>query len=87
MSKDATIQARINGDLKKKVEKILQKLGLSHSEAINVFYNQLEMHQGLPFSVKIPNKETINAMKDSISGNNLKKFDKAEDLFDELRKI
>ena len=87
MIKNATIQARINGNLKKKAEKILGKIGISHSEAINIFYSQLTMQNGLPFEVKIPNKETLSAIKDTIERKNLKKYRSVTDLYEEIRKI
>jgi len=58
MAKTAMIRARINPELKKDVENIFNVLGLSTTEAINLFYYQVKLHKGLPFEVKIPNKET-----------------------------
>lgn len=52
--RESTIAARIDSQTKKNVEDILQKLGLSHSSAINLFYNQILLTDGLPFDVKMP---------------------------------
>ena len=41
---------------------------LNHSTAINIFYHAIEKYHGLPFSVRIPNQETINAMRELESG-------------------
>jgi len=41
---------------------ILHKLGLNYSQAIGVFNNMIVMNNGLPFDVKIPNKETKEAL-------------------------
>ena len=43
-------------------KEILAKVGLNYSQAISVFNNMIVMHQGLPFEVKIPNKETQKAL-------------------------
>jgi len=47
----------------------LAKLGLKYSQAIAVFNNMIVIqHQGLPFDVKIPTKETkiaLNELKES----------------------
>ncbi|MGI6395193.1 MAG: type II toxin-antitoxin system RelB/DinJ family antitoxin [bacterium] len=51
--KEATISARMNGEKKKKVEKIFAKLGLSHSSAINLFYSQIILKEGLPFEADL----------------------------------
>lgn len=43
-------------------KEILKYLGLSYSQAINVFNNMIVCHKGLPFEIKIPNDETLAAM-------------------------
>jgi DNA-damage-inducible protein J len=40
-------------------------LGLSYSQAINVFNNLIVCHKGLPFEIKIPNDETLAAMSEA----------------------
>lgn len=42
---------RINDDIKKEVTPILNDLGLSLSEAINIFLHQIKLNNGIPFSV------------------------------------
>lgn len=64
------IHTRIEPNLKKDVASILNQLGLSESEAIRMFYNQIKIHHGLPFSVKIPNAETLNAFDESDNNEN-----------------
>ena len=65
MHKAATINTRIEPKLKTQAEAILQKVGLTSAEAVRLFYMQVCLHQGLPFEVKIPNKETIKAMNNA----------------------
>lgn len=43
---------RINDKIKEDVTPILEDLGLSLSEAINIFLHQIKMYNGLPFDVK-----------------------------------
>ncbi len=43
---------RINDNIKKEVTPILDDLGLSLSEAINIFLHQIKLNNGIPFSVK-----------------------------------
>lgn len=50
--------------VKKKAENVLRKIGLSPSEAINVFYQRVALEQGIPFSLDIPNAKTRAAMKE-----------------------
>jgi len=80
----ATISIRTDKGLKEKVGKILTDLGLSHSTAINIYYRRILAQQGIPFEVKIPNKETLQAMADLEKGENTGKFSSAEDLFEDL---
>lgn len=84
MAKTAFIRARIEPSLKEHVEEILDKLGLTQTEAIKLFYKQIELAQGLPFEVKIPNKETKKAIKDSVESKNQEHFSSADHLFEDL---
>lgn len=84
MTKTATIRARIEPDLKNDVEKLFKTLGLSTTEAINLFYRQVKLRQGLPFSIAIPNKTTEQVFKDTDNKLNLISCNDAEDMFDKL---
>ena len=44
-------------------KQILKYLGMTYSQAINVFNNMIVCHKGLPFEIKIPNDETLAAME------------------------
>lgn len=63
MAKTEMIRARVEPELKRQTEQVFLKLGLSATEAITLFYRQVTLHQGLPFAVKIPNSETIAALR------------------------
>jgi DNA-damage-inducible protein J len=65
MHKVATINTRIEPKLKTQAETILHKVGLTSAEAVRLFYTQICLKKGLPFEVKIPNKETIIAMQNA----------------------
>ena len=43
---------RINDNIKKEVTPILEDLGLSLSEAINIFLHQIKLNNGIPFALK-----------------------------------
>ena len=64
MVKTALLQARIEPALKKQGEKVLRKIGLSNTEFMTMTFRQLVMLQGLPFEARIPNDETIAAIKE-----------------------
>lgn len=62
------MNARIEPSLKTQAEGILLQVGLTSAEAIRLFYKQICLNKGLPFSVKIPNKKTIAAIKEAKIG-------------------
>lgn len=56
MTKSAMIHARIDPALKAEVETVLQTLGLSATQAITLYYQQIKLQQGLPFAVRLPHQ-------------------------------
>ena len=84
MSKTSTVRARIEPRLKEDVEKLFKKIGISTTEAINLFYRQVKLRNGLPFNVVIPNKTTERVFKDTDAKRNLIRCEDAEDMFDKL---
>ena len=89
MAKTDTLHIRIEPKVKQQAEETLKDLGLSITEAINVFLNQVILNNGIPFEIKKPtyNKETLQAMEDTKSNKNLSKtFDSVDEMFKELDK-
>jgi len=84
MGKTATVRARVEPTLKEDVEKLFNKMGISTTEAINLFYRQVKLRNGLPFNVVIPNKTTEKVFKDTDANRNLIRCEDADDMFDKL---
>ncbi len=84
MAKTATIRARIEPRLKQEVEKLFKEVGLTTTEAINLFYRQVKLRNGLPFNVVIPNKTTEKVFKDTDAKRNLIRCEDADDMFDKI---
>ena len=82
-TKSATARALIDPKVKKEAESILKELGLSVSNAYELFYRQVIANQGLPFELKVPNKVTMKAIEDSRQGKG-KRFATEEELFEDL---
>ena len=80
--KTQMIHARIEPKLKRSAERIFSEIGMSTTEAIRLFLKQVELHRGLPFSVSIPNAETVAAMREANNPSILKRYLS----FHELRK-
>ena len=56
MANTTTVHTRMDTALKENVEVILAQLGLTSSDAIKLFYKQIELNGGLPFELKVPDK-------------------------------
>ena len=84
MARTTVISARIDPKLKRSTERIFRDLGLTSTQAITLFYKQVQHQHGLPFSTKIPNQVTIEALEDARARRNLETFDSAESLFEDL---
>lgn len=82
--KDVQIGSRMNATRKKRVAVILKKSGMNHSEAINLFYAQVELLKDLPFDTHIPNEKTAKVMRDGQKGINVKHYNTIEELFKDL---
>ncbi|MCK9391573.1 MAG: type II toxin-antitoxin system RelB/DinJ family antitoxin [Syntrophales bacterium] len=84
IARTAMINARPERELKEEVEKILKSLGLSTTEAINIFFRQVKLRRGLPFPIEIPNEETIAVFRDSEEGKGLTECKDADEMFKRL---
>jgi DNA-damage-inducible protein J len=84
MPKAKVIKAKIEPQLKKEVEAIFERFGLSATDAISLFYHQVKLCKRLPFDVRIPNRTTIKTFKDTDAGKNLVRSESADDMFNKL---
>ena len=75
MQNSNVLHVRMDSKLKNNVSKILESLGLTESDAVKLFYRQVELHGGLPFDIKLP--ERILAEQKLI-----KELKKGEESFD-----
>ena len=84
MAKTEMVRARIEPGLKNKAERVLKRLGLSASQAITMFYRQVELRKGLPFDVRIPTATTRKTFEDTDAGRDLVVCEDADDMFEKL---
>ena len=82
-TRSATARALIDPKVKKEAEAILKELGLSVSNAYELFYRQVIANRGRPFELKVPNETTVKAIENSCQGKG-KKFATEEELFEDL---
>ena len=84
MAKTATVRARIQPRLKTHAEDIFQRLGLNPTQAITIFYRQVEMRDGLPFDLVIPTSETKQTFQSTDEGQGIIVCRDADDMFEKL---
>ena len=84
MNKTAIIRARMEPNLKSEVEAILDTLGLTVSDAVNLLYRQIKLQRGLPFDVRIPNELTSRTLRASQVGKTVKRFGSKKELYADL---
>jgi DNA-damage-inducible protein J len=84
MPKSATLHMRIEPEVKAQVDAIMSELGISTTEAVNLFFRQVIRYRGIPLELRIPNAETIAAIEEAERGENLHKCESLEQLFEEL---
>ena len=54
MDETATLNLRVNPDVKKSAESVLQQLGVPMATAIDMFLKQISLTGGIPFPVTLP---------------------------------
>ena len=90
MSKTANINLRIEPDVKAQADAVFSSLGISITDAINVFLHASIMEGGFPFQPKQPryNRETLMAMqeaKDIMAGKvEAKRYSSLSDLLEDM---
>lgn len=82
--KTATVRARIQPKLKEEVEAVFQRLGLSTTQAITLFYKQVQLREGLPFEIAFPTAVTKRTFEATDADHGLIVCEDADDLFEKL---
>jgi DNA-damage-inducible protein J len=68
MPANAVVRARIDEKTKKKATVVLKSMGLTPSAAFRLLMVRIAAEKTLPFELRIPNEETVEAMKAGIRG-------------------
>ncbi len=86
MSRSVTVRARMEPDLKSDVEALLERLGVTTTEAITLFFSQIRLRKGLPFPVEDPNEITRRTFKATDRGDELHAYRDLDEMFKALDK-
>lgn len=84
MSKTAMVRARVEPELKEHAERVFHRLGLNATQAITMFYRQVELRDGIPFDVVVPTQTTKQTFEASEAGRDLIVCEDADDMFQKL---
>lgn len=96
-NKTANVVVRIEPDIKKRAEAVLGNIGLSMSDAVNLFCRQIIFQNGIPFDLKSefpPELDASSWTEDEVTEKVMHGVDDykhgkvtpAEDVFNELEK-
>lgn len=66
-NKNVAISVRINAESEKEFTKFCEKIGLTKSQAINIFIEKTIREQAIPFPVKLEGKDIIEKQAERIS--------------------
>ncbi len=64
ITKTANVNVRIQENIKKQAEQILEMIGIPRATAIDMFYRQIILNNGIPFALKIPKQLPIRESVD-----------------------
>jgi DNA-damage-inducible protein J len=84
MAKSAMIRARVDPKLKEDAENVFEELGLSVTQAITLYYQQVKLTRGIPFEIRLPNETTVQTFAETDADENIIRFENAQEMFDEL---
>lgn len=90
MAKTSSIHVRVEPKVKEEAEKILDTLGMTPAEAINIYLKQIILHCGIPFEIKAPqfSDEMLEALKEAEEiekhPENYKSYKTVEDFMEDL---
>jgi DNA-damage-inducible protein J len=83
MPANAVVRARIDEKTKKKATLVLKKMGLTPSIAFRLMMTRIATDKTLPFELREPNAETIEAMNELRNGGG-KTFKSVDELMADL---
>lgn len=69
-ARTAIIRSRVDARRKTRVDRIFLQFGLTTTEAINLFYAQVDQRRALPFNVVVAcesNDETLRSLRENVS--------------------
>lgn len=87
-TRTSMLHVRIDDETKEKAAAALDAMGLSVSDAVRLFLRRVVAEQAFPLELKVPNAETLDAMKEAeeILRTRSGRFADADKLMNDLEK-
>jgi len=57
------VHIRVNGEVKERAAEALATMGLTVSDAVRILLTRIAAEKAMPFEVRVPNRETLEAME------------------------
>ena len=77
MAKTSALTVRMDPELKQDCTEILEKIGITPSQAITFYFRQIVLNKGIPFELRVPSDEMVLALQeaDDIASGRINKED------------
>ena len=72
MALNDVVRARIDENVKKNAEDIFGEIGLTTSQAINIFFKKVISERGIPFELKVPSDRLKHSIKEAVEQKTVK---------------
>ena len=80
MNKTATVHARIDAQTKNVSEQVLEKIGMTPTDAVRLLYRQIALRKEFPLELRVPNKLTASTLSKSDREEGIETFDSLDDM-------
>jgi DNA-damage-inducible protein J len=74
---------RVEEEIYTQAKEILAQIGLNYSQAVNIFNSMIVLNKGLPFEIKLPESQTIQALRE-LENREGDSFESVDELFADL---
>jgi DNA-damage-inducible protein J len=80
MTNTATVHARIDLETKHASERVLNKIGMTPTDAVRLLYRQIALRREFPLELRVPNKLTASTLDKSDRGEEIETFDSLDQM-------
>ncbi len=75
---------RLDAKAKAAAYAVFEQIGIKPAQAFNLFLHQVQLQGGIPFELKVPNAETLQAMHESDHREQLTPYESVDGMLDDI---